>query len=391
MGELMPTKSLRTPAKLFVAAVVALGLTSCSTNLHTVCNAANGGSCQCGPGVAACPINPGPEFLYGTSIGGQILAFSIDHNSGALTAISSVPGPSMSLSLTAVNDQFLYASDSLNAQLDGFSINQTTGALTALVGSPFSTGAISFPVGLASPPGSDLLYAADAGRVDAFSVSASGIPTAVLSSPFPSGSGLFLTVDPSGKFLYTAIDDPTGTGGVFAYTIDSAGALTAVAGSPFALPVQTGSNSEIFGIVDTGLYVYVALTSTNQIAAFSITNSTGALVPVPGSPFSAGATPTTLVFATKFLYALNSLDGTISGYGVDSNTGVLTPLSGSPFSIAGASMATDSFGEHLYVSGPAGIQAFSFDFNSGALIGVAGSPFPANGATAMTVVQIPPP
>jgi 6-phosphogluconolactonase len=222
-------------------------------------------------------------------------------------------------------------------------------------------------------------------------VSTSGIPTALSSSPFPSGSGLFLAVNPSGRFLYTAIDDPTGTGGVFAFTIDSAGALTAVPGSPFALPGQAGSNSQPFGIVDTGSYVYVALSATNQVAAFSIVSGTGALTPVPGSPFSAGATPTTLVFASKFLYGLNSLDGTISGYSIDLNNGVLTPLSGSPFSIVGASMATDSLGQYLYVSGPTGIQAFSISFNSGALTPVAGSPFPASGATAMTVVQIPPP
>jgi 6-phosphogluconolactonase len=388
----MPTKSLRTPAKLLAVVGLALALSACASTPSAVCTAlpssSSSGTCTCGPGASACPVQPGPEFLYATSVGGQILAFSIDHNSGALTTVGSVPGPSMSLSLTAVNDQFLYASDSLNAQLDGFSINQTTGALTALAGSPFSTGTISFPVGLASPPDSDLLYAADAGRVDAFTVSASGIPTALSSSPFPSGNGLFLTVDPSGRFLYTAIDDPLGTGGVFAYTIDSSGALTAVPGSPFALP-GTGSNSELFGIVDTGLYVYVALTATNQIAAFSITGSTGALVPVPGSPFSAGTTPTTLVFARGFLYAL--VVGGISGYSVDSNSGMLTPLSSSPLAIGGGSMAADSLGEYLYSNGLAGIEAFNVNFTSGALTQVAGSPFLASAATAMTVVQIPPP
>ena len=391
MGKLMPTNALRTPATLFVVVALSFALTSCGTNRPAVCAvpaSSSGSTCTCGSGTEACPIQPGPEFLYAVG-SSQILTFSIDHTSGALATIGSVPGPSMSLSLTAVNDQFLYASDSLNAQLDGFSINQATGALTTLASSPFSTGTISFPVGLASPAGDSLLYAADAGRVDAFTVSASGIPTAISSSPFPSGSGLFLTVDPSGGFLYTAIDDPTGTGGVFAYTIDSAGALTAVPGSPFALPGQTGSNSRPFGIVDTGSYVYVALSATNQIAAFSITSSTGALVPVPGSPFSAGATPTTLVFASGFLYALN--DGGITGYSINSANGALTPLSGSPFAIVGGSMAADSFGEYLYSNGLAGIQAFNVNFTSGALTLVAGSPFPASATTAMTVVQIPPP
>jgi hypothetical protein len=61
--------------------------------------------------------------------------------------------------------QFLYVSDPLRA-IGGFSINQTTGGLTPLLGSPFSTGTVSVPEGLASPTGSDLLYAADVARVD---------------------------------------------------------------------------------------------------------------------------------------------------------------------------------------------------------------------------------
>lgn len=387
----MPTNALRTPAKPSFVVVLALALTACGANAPPViCNASSSsGTCTCGPGVAACPANPGPEFLYASGIGGQILAFSIDHNTGGLTTIGSVPGPTMSLGLTAVDNQFLYASDSLHAQLDGFSINQTTGALTIIGGSPFFTGTFSVPVGLASPAGISLLYAADAATVDAFTVSATGIPTAILSSPFPSGSGLFLAVDPSGKFLYTAADDPLGTGGIFAFTIDSTGALTAVPGSPFAIPGPTGLNGRRFGIVDTGPYVYAALFATNQIAAFSVTSSTGALVPVPGSPFSAGAGPTTLVFASGFLYALN--DGGISGYNVNSSNGVLTPLSASPFAIIGGSMAADSFGEYLYVPGLAGIQAFSINSTSGALTPVAGSAFPASGPMTMTVVQIPPP
>ncbi|HWY22527.1 MAG TPA: hypothetical protein VNX26_14975 [Candidatus Acidoferrum sp.] len=384
----MPTNSLRTPAKLLAVVALALALASCSNTPPIVCNAlpSSSATCTCGSGVSACPIQPGPEFLYAVG-SGQILAFSVDHNSGALTAAGSVTGPSMSFGLAAVNNQFLYASDSLAAQLDGFSINQKTGALTALSGSPFPTAPFSFPVGLASPAASSLLYAADAGRVDAFTVSSSGAPTALSGSTFSSGTNLFLTVDPSGHLLYASIDDPPG--GIFGFTIDSAGALTAVPGSPFAIPGQTVSNSRPFGIVDTGSYVYAALSGTNQIAAFSIVSGTGALVPVPGSPFSTGATPAALVLASGFLYALN--DGGISGYSINSSTGVLTPLSGSPFAIIGGAMTADSLGQYLYVSGLTGIQAFNLNSTSGALTAVTGSPFSAGEATVLTVVQIPPP
>jgi len=347
------------------------------------------GTCRCGSGTQACPVNPGPEFLYASSFSGQVLAYSIDHSTGALTPLASVTGPSMSIyPMAAVNHQFLYVPDSLHAQLYGFSIDQTTGALTALGGSPFSTGTLSLPEGLASPPGSNLLDAADILRVDGFNVGASGTPTALAQSPFTSVINSFLAADPSGKFLYAWADDPQG--GVFAFTIDSTGALTAVPNSPFTVPGQASQNGFLSGIVDTGSYVYVTLWSTNQIAGFSIVSGTGALVPVPNSPFAAGANPNSLVVANGFLYASN-LDGTISGYSIDASSGVLTPLANSPFTAAGTSLAVDSFGEYLYANEPGGIEAFKIDSTSGALSQINGSPFPASDPANLAVVQIPPP
>src|SRR5580658_3853467 len=401
MGNLMPSNPLRTFAQPFVVAALSFALASCGTKITVICavpgSLSSGGTCTCGSGTGACPIQPGPEFLYATSINGQILAFSInENNSGALTAIGSVSGPTLSLGLTSVSNQFLYASDTHNAQIDGFSINQTTGALTALVGSPFPTGTLSFPGVLAAPPGylgsspgSNLLYAADSGTVDMFTINAAGVPTALSGPPYVPEEGFSIVVDPSGNFLYAADDDPPG--GVFAFTTNSTGALIAVPDSPFTIPGQTVVDSLPIGIVDTGSYVYVALSQANQIAAFSIVSGTGALTPVPNSPFSAGTAPTAVVVAGNFLYAINSSDGTISGYSSKSTNGALTPLSSSPFSIAGVSLATDYFGQHLYVAGSTGIQAFSIDSTSGALTPVSGSPFPAFGPTLLTVVQIPPP
>jgi 6-phosphogluconolactonase len=402
----MPTNALRSPAKLFAAVALSLALASCgSSTPPIICNAPVGtgsmGTCTCDSGTAACPVQPGPEFLYATSISGQILAFSIDRNSGALTPVGSVPGPTtLSPGLTAVSNQFLYASDTQNHQIDGFSINQTTGMLTPLAGSPFPTGTLSVPGYLAAPPGdlgsspgSNLLYAADSGTIDMFTISAAGVPTALSGSPFVPETGFSIVVDPSGSYVYAADDDPPG--GIFAFTTGPTGALTAIPNSPFTIPGQTVTDSTPIGIVDTGSYVYAALSLTNQIAAFSIASVdgafTGALTPVPNSPFPAGTAPRALVLAgSNFLYAINS-DGTISGYSIDPGTGALTSLSGSPFAMVGISLATDYFGQHLYVSGPTGIQAFSIDFTSGSLTPVSGSPFPASGATLLTVVQIPPP
>lgn len=276
----------------------------------------------------------------------------------------------------------------------GYAINQSSGALSALVGSPFSTGPLSVPAGLGTAPGSStaFLYAADAGSIDGFSVNpTTGLPTAILGSPFASGTNLWLAVDPGGKFLYSTDQDLPG--GIFGFTIGSTGALSLVSGSPFTIPGQTVSNSQPVGIVNTGTFVYAGLSATNQIVAFSIVSGTGALTPVPGSPFAAGTSPDLLVLARSgsFLYARNATDGTISGYSINPISGVLAPITGSPFQIPGGTMTTDPCGHYLYVTGAGGTRAFSIDSTSGTLSEVSGSPFPASGAFYLTTVQVPPP
>ena len=186
----MPSKLLHTPAKLSIVPAMFMALTACGTNRTVVCNPplSSSSSATCG---CACPVHLGPQVLYATTSAGQILAFSIDqNNSGALTSIGSVPGPSVSLGLASVSGQFLYASDPHNSEIDGYSINQTTGALTALPASPFSTGTLSSPGVLAAPPQelgespqNSLLYAADSGTIDMFTISTAGVPMALSGPP----------------------------------------------------------------------------------------------------------------------------------------------------------------------------------------------------------------
>ena len=93
----------------------------------------------------------------------------------------------------------------------------------------------------------------------------------------------------------------------------------------------------------------------------------------------------------SFLYALNASDHTISGYSINETNGVLTQIAGSPFQISGGTMTTDPYGQYLYVTSAAGIQALSIDATKGMLTPVPGSPFPASGAFYLMAVQVPRP
>jgi len=129
-------------------------------------------------------------------------------------------------------------------------------------------------------------------NVSVYSLDAStGALAAVPGSPFASGSAPGpVAIDPSGKFVFVG---DTGGNSLSAYTIDSAGSLTPVTGTPIPL----GANAQPSSIaVDLGgKFVYVSM-GTQQVAGFAIDPTTGALTPITGSPFSVGAVTRDMVF-----------------------------------------------------------------------------------------------
>ena len=57
------------------------------------------------------------------------------------------------------------------------------------------------------------------------------------------------------------------------------------------------------------------------------------LTPVAGSPFTAGSGPRGVVVdpSGKFVYAANEGSNNISAYSINATSGALTPVTGSPF------------------------------------------------------------
>jgi 6-phosphogluconolactonase len=353
--------TLRHPASLPLIILTSLAfflLSGCGTT-HLVC-----GTCGCG---TACPAT---QYMFADG-NGQISAFVVPL-SGTLGAQVSTSGPGGSLGMAAFENQFVYASNPnlpsmLGGNIEGWLFDASNGQLTALSGSPFAL-PMSVPGGLAANNSAQVLYVADAGRIDALQVNSMGALTALANSPFPAGTGIGVTIDPSNRFVYST--DTTPPGNVWAFTTDSTGALIAVPESPFAAgtnPSASANPSQI--VVDSsGMFVFVTLTDTNQVAAFLINQSTGALTPVSGSPFSAGGGPIGMATLNNLLYVSNAGDGTVSGFIFDTTSGVLTPAAGSPFPISASALAGDPFGGNfLYASTAQGMVTYTIDPSSGAL------------------------
>jgi 6-phosphogluconolactonase (cycloisomerase 2 family) len=344
--------------------------------------------------------NSNAEFLYGAPADDRLNIFpamAINPLNGGFSNFFNViaPPPFNCSGGSVAVGKFLYVSLPVGcqnqvSQIAGYLVHPATGALTALDGSPFRLPKGAIPGGLATAPNTNLLYVADAsGSIEVFKVdSATGVPKAIRGSPFASGNNSQLVVDPSGKYLYASED--TTPGGVLAFSIGTSGAITPVPGSPFLIGGSTTFfNHQPFGIVDTGKYVYTALGASNQIAGFSIDSQTGSLTPVPGSVFPTGNGPGPLAWTGNFLYTVNQSDGTVSGYSIDAATGVLTTVPGSPFGQDGALLTVDLSGKYLYLSEDRGIQGFNINPTTGALSQGVGS-HDNNGALWLTVVRVTP-
>lgn len=362
--------------------ILILVLAGCGgSNQGTACSSSAATTCNCGP----CPVRS-VSYVYATGLNGQVAAFPVDAATGALGTPSTSPGPSPSLGIAAINHTFLYASESeASGSIDAWTIDQNTGKLNFVAGSPFTLGAFALPAGMAVTTNiGPFLYVADVDKIDAFAAGSTGILSALPGSPFAAGINLYLAIDPRDRFLFSANDGPPAS--VLGFSIDpSTGALTPVPGASFPVTSnQTGPMQLSQIVVDVGgQFVYVALTFSNEVVAFSIA-SNGSLTPVPGSPFAAGTNPISMTTVKNFLYVSNDMG--ISGFGIDGSNGGLTPLAGSPFAIHAAPITTDPGGNYLYGSAAAGMLSFRIDPSTGALVQI-GSTAPSQMATVLAYVE----
>jgi 6-phosphogluconolactonase len=339
------------------------------------------------------------RFVYANndvSSANTISGFSAAAN-GVLTEIAGSPfatggtgtagGASGVDRITVAGGKFLYASNGGTQNISAFTVDPNSGLLTATSGSPFSVGATigSGDISLAATPNGQFLFAGVAtnSTVVTFSIGADGSLTEVSSVAVgvpPAG----MKASADGKYLAIALPNAGAFGGVAMYSIGANGALTLLNGAPVLGTGPAGMINDV-DIDCAGGFVFAA-TPTGGAAVVDVfsLSSGGALSPVAGSPFSAApgwnASVAILSPNDQFLFASNQGDGLITVFNV--NSGALSPITGSPFSIAGpgtpAGMATDQGGTLLYVTGtPNLIRTFTIAAN-GSLTQVAGSPFTTN-------------
>ena len=102
--------------------------------------------------------------------------------------------------------------------------------------------------------------------------------------------------------------------------LSSIGAAIAAGTSPFSVSVDP-----------SGKFAYVANTGTNNVSAYSINTTTGALTALPtvrgrSGPAAMAMTrgTTAVTYTPKFAYVANYLSANVSAYTINPTTGALT-------------------------------------------------------------------
>ena len=313
--------------------------------------------------------------------------------------------------------KFFYSTEYLNGQVGGYLVNPSTGELSSTGQTP--VWAHWGPTRIASDSGGHRLYVANQGSQD---VSAylihrtNGWLYPVPGADFPVGGiSTDIAVHPSNNFVYVTTSDTdyagmTGTSNsVSAFSVASNGSLVTVPGSPF---ITSGPNWGI-AIDPSGQYLYASSQVSDsdqdgQINAFSINQTTGALTPLPGSPFPIIPYTCGICFNFDTIYGLaidpsgnfliggGEMNGVVYVYRIEAGTGSISEVAGSPFveqtpSCAGVGscfpgaaitdVTVTPTGQYVFVSsqyGVNGLAMYDFDSSTGALSNLTWSPSPYN-------------
>jgi 6-phosphogluconolactonase len=263
----------------------------------------------------------------------SIQAFSIDGLSGILTPSGGLVATGAPGALNGPNPatfhpkgQFVYVPNEAQAQVFGFIENLDCG-LTPITGSPFAVPGGPFPDSVVVEPTGRFLYVTIntiPGGVSAFNIDqVTGALTPIAGSPFPAGNSPdSVIVHPSGNWLYVAnYDDNTISG----YRINPVtGALTAIAGSPFAMG---GTGPDAITMHLSGKWLYTAndinvLPGVANTDGFIINQTTGALTRMAGSPFAAlapsnSSSGVAVDPSGVYLYLANENSNNISAFTID--------------------------------------------------------------------------
>jgi|CZKD01.1.fsa_nt_gi 6-phosphogluconolactonase (cycloisomerase 2 family) len=356
----------------------------CHTTLgSSTCTPSGGGLSSGGGGNAAASA-----YAFAVNDNGTIDGYTLSASASTFVATPNYTAATTTanaggVGMVVAQGKYLYTVYADLHEIYGWTID-SAGGLTPLSGFPMPV-SLTIPTLLAfnqyaviTNPAGTLLFVSDAGinQIIVYQISASGGLTQAPGSPFSAGTiePQNMGMDGLGKYLYVSSEGSSlnhaGTV-VGAFSVSSTGVLQQIAGSPFNYPIwqMQGDPSGNYLIGISGKTAYWYGSDDDSLYVFNINQSTGAISPVTGSPFTTTYAPFNMAVRPsstggEFVYTFSINDsGTaynpIEGYQISTTTGGLTALSLS-------SSTPTAWGQF----DPAGSYLFSYS-NSGSAISLA--------------------
>jgi 6-phosphogluconolactonase len=293
-----------------------------------------------------------------------------------------------------VSPKFVYAANQNSHDVSAYTVD-ASGSLTA-IGAPIGVG--KYPEAIALLPGGTGLFVANHGSdsVSGFKVDPM---TGVLTSTGPvvatAATGpTAILAHPGGHFVYVGSDDATSRtpNMVTAYHVDLAtDGLTAIGATN-----TDGAGLVAMSIDPSGRFLYTANALSDDVSVFSINPCSGALSKVGTNVASAFPVSLSIDPAGQFLYvAAGGSDPSIQTFGIDPSSGApekIEDLKGVSLPWGLKALELDGTGKFLFVVtvGPAGassVSTFAVDPRTGIPSAVPGSSVAAGTSAAPVAID----
>ena len=184
-----------------------------------------------------------------------------------------------------------------------------------------------------------LVYAFEPGLIYAYKIDAQGHISGVGGSRFRIADRQWdrVIADPAGRLLFATVEQP---GEIWVYALDAATGLPSlVAGSPFSARTPRSLHGAVVAPLGTVLYATgePGPDLRGDVSAFRVDPVSGALSELDGSPFRAGFDPHRVWVDPegRYLYVANNgaadRKRSLAVYGIDPVSGALTPVPDSPY------------------------------------------------------------
>ena len=190
-----------------------------------------------------------------------------------------------------------------------------------------------------TPPTTENLYVTDSTNyyVVNYSVGSSGTLTPQRASPIPGPAGYStgtnptgVTVDPCNRFVYVANGQPSNS--VTAFTICNTVTLPTCPNANFSLlpisgsPFTAGPGPIALTVDPLGLYLYVLDQQENAIRLYKISTATGTLTALTPAYSGSNQFPTSMAIRSDdtWMFVTNLNSASLSQYAITPSTGALT-------------------------------------------------------------------